>query len=750
MNAEFYKKMIDKSPFGYSYHKIILNDKSEPIDYKFIEVNSAFEKLTGLESEKIINKNISEIIPDFDKDPFDWINFYGDIALNGGEKEFEQYSKFLNKHYKVFVYSPEKYYFITTFIDITNEINNSSELESFFQLNPDLLCIIDLQGNFIKANQAWKSVIEYELDEIIGHNTSEFVISEDLEKTQNILNKVKTDGKVENYVNRFYSKSGNIVYLEWGSQLAGDIIYGAARDITEKVIITENLRKSQEQYMLAISGSNDGIWDWNLIDNSLFLSAKWKQIIGYEDNEIISNYNTFESNIHKDDKKLVFDSLKNYLEQKTPLYYVEFRMLHKNGSYKWILARGVALRDESGKPYRMAGSHTDITERKKIESELTESERKYRLIAENSDDVIWILDLNMRFTFISPSIFKLRGLSVEDAMNENVTDTLPAHWIDKINSEIELSIDLYKKTNHYPSSIFEVEQYRKDGSNIWVEINVSGLYNENHDLIGIIGVSRNIDERKKAEEKLIKYSQELEITNNEKDKFFSIIAHDLKAPFSGFLGLTKILATQIQDMKIKEIQEFGINMRDSANNLYKLLENLLQWSTVKRGKSNYTPIELSLCNIVQQNIDLLKNNIKEKNIEIKNNLTDEIIVFADIAMVNTVFRNLLSNSIKYSNNNGLIKIDISKSDSTENKICIFIQDNGIGMDEEIKTNIFRIDNKITRLGTNEESGTGLGLLLCKEFIMINGGDIWFKSQPNIGTTFYFTLNIFKSINNQEK
>ena len=237
--------------------------------------------------------------------------------------------------------------------------------------------------------------------------------------------------------------------------------------------------------------------------------------------------------------------------------------------------------------------------------------------------------------------------------------------------------------------------------------------------------------------------------NSEKDKFFSIIAHDLKSPFIGFLGLTKIMAEQIQDISIKEIYEFSKKMRDSADNLYKLLNNLLEWSRMKRGVTEFNPEMCILPYLIKQNIDIVTEFAKQKNIEIKNNIPEDFSVTADVPMLNTVIRNLISNAIKFTPRGGKIEIGATDepsegfkpSEGSESNYVIYVKDNGIGMSSDIIDKIFKIDAKVTRPGTEGESSTGLGLLLCKEFIEKHGGRIWVESEVGKGSTFYFILPI---------
>ena len=142
-----YKEILSNATFGYAYHKIILNEKNEAVDYMFIEVNSAFEDMTGLKKEKIINKTLYQVIPNIKEDEFDWVKFYAKVAINGKKEVFEQYSSMFNKWYKIYAYSPKKEYFITIFTDITEEKREKDEYANFFEMKLDLLCIIDFNMN---------------------------------------------------------------------------------------------------------------------------------------------------------------------------------------------------------------------------------------------------------------------------------------------------------------------------------------------------------------------------------------------------------------------------------------------------------------------------------------------------------------------------------------------------------------------------------------------------------------------------
>ena len=161
-----YEMLIKKAPFAYALHRIVLDEQEKPCDYVFLEINEAFENMTGLKAENTVGKRVTTVLPGILSDQFDWIAFYGDIALNGGEKTFDQYSAPLNRWYRVMVHSPETGLFSTIFSDISSEKAKAEELERFFSVNLDLLCIADTDGNFLKVNEAWHEILGYSVEEL--------------------------------------------------------------------------------------------------------------------------------------------------------------------------------------------------------------------------------------------------------------------------------------------------------------------------------------------------------------------------------------------------------------------------------------------------------------------------------------------------------------------------------------------------------------------------------------------------------
>jgi CheY-like chemotaxis protein/two-component sensor histidine kinase len=231
--------------------------------------------------------------------------------------------------------------------------------------------------------------------------------------------------------------------------------------------------------------------------------------------------------------------------------------------------------------------------------------------------------------------------------------------------------------------------------------------------------------------------KELVEANTTKDKFFSIIAHDLRGPLGGFMGLTEIMADEFQEIGKDEQREMMLDLKQSARNIYHLLENLLEWSQMQRGQTSFNPQRLNLKSIVTDCLTAISASSIKKGIHLTAELSDECELYADKYMLQTIIRNLLGNAIKFTCRGG--EVLISAWTDSESRIVVSVKDSGIGMSEEMINNLFRIDVKTKRPGTEGEPSTGLGLLLCKEFVESNGGKIWVESHLQNGSTFYFTV-----------
>ena len=233
-----------------------------------------------------------------------------------------------------------------------------------------------------------------------------------------------------------------------------------------------------------------------------------------------------------------------------------------------------------------------------------------------------------------------------------------------------------------------------------------------------------------------KSEQELRLLNAAKNKFFSIIAHDLKNPFHNVMGYSYLLSKDYDKFTEVERKRFAIDINQSANNIFRLLQNLLEWSRSQTGRLEFTPLEVEFKKILESSVSVLYALAEQKKIRFTYNYKENLKVYADPVMIETVLRNLINNAIKFTPEHGTIEIAaISVGEDVE----ISVTDTGVGISEDDLQNLFRIDSKVKRKGTNDEDGSGLGLILCKEFVEKNRGVIRAKSSLGEGSAFFFSI-----------
>ncbi|PJZ83062.1 sensor histidine kinase [Leptospira harrisiae] len=366
-----------------------------------------------------------------------------------------------------------------------------------------------------------------------------------------------------------------------------------------------------------------------------------------------------------------------------------------------------------------------------------ESEQKYRLLAENTSDVIWVLNYDdQQYIYVSPSVINITGFTSEEVLNHSLQDTLTPTSFKKVMEVLPIRVKEFKETGERIPFSDEVEQYCKDGSTIWIEANTVFQWNPNGS-INILGVSRDIDNRKKTELEKNKIFSELQLLNYTKDKFFSIIAHDLKGPIGGMSTFAGMILEDLDTRPLKRTKNDLSILFQSSGEIYNLLENLLTWARSQTGEIAFFPENISLYRTIESSIASISFSIQNKSIVIKNFVDPNTAAYADEKMIETIFRNLISNAVKYSHPGGEIQLS---SISIENDIQVCITDYGIGINEEIRKKLFHIDAKQTSMpGTLGERGTALGLILCKEFTEKHGGSIRVESELGKGSRFYITL-----------
>lgn len=379
---------------------------------------------------------------------------------------------------------------------------------------------------------------------------------------------------------------------------------------------------------------------------------------------------------------------------------------------------------------------SEIQQRERAESEKRQVLDKLRVLSlaiEQSPVTTVITDLNGNIEFANPKFTETTGYSIEEAIGQNARIFKSGN---KSQADYKKLWDTILSGKNW-QGIFQ--NRRKNGELYWESAIISPVKDEDGTISHFLAVKEDITERIKAEEEIQKKNEELSKLNAEKDKFFSIISHDLRNPFNGFLGLTHLLAKELPQLTTEEIQDYAINLNHSASSLYKLLEDLLEWARLQQGLIPFSPDNHQLAPLIEKSLGSIREAATFKKIGIAVSVIENLSVYADENSLMTILRNLISNAVKFTPQGGMVTISATENQKNEIEFCV--TDSGIGMSQDLIDNLFSLTAKTGRKGTEGEASTGLGLLLCKEFVEKHGGHIRVESAVGKGSSFFFTIPV---------
>ena len=490
--------------------------------------------------------------------------------------------------------------------------------------------------------------------------------------------------------------------------------------------IEEELHEAYRRIEGIIEAAHIGTWEWNLQTGESVLNEECARIMGYRSEELTPfNIKTVMDYTDRDDLKRSAELLEKHFKGELPYYDCEGKIKHKDGHWVWVHDRGrVISYTEDGKPLLMFGTHIDITARKQAEEEIKESEEKYRSLFSTDKNALFLIDKQtLDILEVNESACQLFGYSKEEMIGLKIINLSAEPGKSKMAiANLNSRVDLRYYT-------------KRDGTVFPVDIFASQFSLRNRPVV--FASFRDITERESRNLEIKLKNEELQKLNAEKDKFFSIISHDLRTPFNGFLGLTEMMADGLSRMTLDEIQSLAILMKESASNLYRLLGNLLEWSKMQRGLANFAPVSIILLSKITECCQNSHEAARKKEIDFQLDIPAGLTVIADVHMFESIMRNLCYNAVKFTPKKG--KVTISAKSNPDNLIKISIKDTGIGMSPEILGHLFSLDISTNRKGTDDEPSTGLGLILCKDFIEKHGSKLKIKSKPEKGSTFSFML-----------
>ncbi len=662
--------------------------------------------------------------------------------------------------------------------ELLTELLAGSEdiFRTIIQASPDGIVISDLQGRIIFA-----TTNDFELlgisdkSEITGTNVLDWIDPEDHEKAITNIQGVFQGVKSRQNQYRLLKKNGERFY---GAINAAPLFHktgkhlgmiSIVRDITEIKKIEEDLRQKEYRYRLLFESAHDSIF---LMDEEVFVECNPKTLetFGCTREDIIGKSPmVFSPAVQPDgldSGQKAMEKIRNALKGENQTF--EWRHIKLNGS-EFDAEVSLNRLELNGKNYLQAMVR-NISKRKKADNQLRKFSECLLSFGEDPQLNIKLLTglcgeiLNATFTAYHRlsegklSILSTWNIAEEDIPRTNFRDDICCDVITQKEKDVFLLNDL-PSTRYYQSDP-NLKKYGLRtflGKLVWFSGEPVGVICAafRHDytpdtadqyLVSLIASAIGVEEERwSARRKLLSNTEDLKETNLAKDKFFSIIAHDLKGPFNAILGFSEILTSEWNDFSEEERLHFIRNINSSAKNTFQLLENLLEWSVSQTGRMKFNPAPLDLSMIANEMVILFKEQAERKQIKLFTAINFGTVVYADENMLRTIFRNLVSNAIKFTSPGGHISIlakDLPVVSNHPKQIEVCISDNGIGIPAEVVPRLFRIDEQVRTKGTHQEKGTGLGLVLCRELVEKNKGEIYVESEIGKGSRFYFSLPAF--------
>jgi len=472
----------------------------------------------------------------------------------------------------------------------------------------------------------------------------------------------------------------------------------------------EDLRRSRERFELAMQGSGDGLWDWDLTTNEVYFSPRWKSALGYEDHEVGNGFEEWESRLHPDDRERALGAIRDYFEGKKPTYQLEHRLRHKDGSYRWILARGVALRDAFGKPYRMAGSHTDLTEQKQAETALRDSEALYQSLVETLPLNVYRKDLQGRIIFGNRLYCQTSGLTPMELIGKTDFDLFPAHL-----AETYLEDD--RRVIETRETLDLIEEHPQPGGKVaYVQVLKTPVYDARGEVVGTQGILWDVTDRRLAEEEMHKAKEAAESANSAKGQFLANMSHEIRTPLNAIIGMTELVLGTDLSIEQREYLELA---KKSADALLTVINDILDFSKIEAGRLELDEVDFNLRDHLGDWLNSLAPRAHQKGVELACHVSAQVPdrVKGDPTRLGQILFNLVGNAVKFTEE-GEVVVDVDAATHSDHEIWLHfsISDTGIGIPSEKFDFIFDPFAQADGSTTRKYGGTGLGLAIARRLV----------------------------------
>ena len=616
-------------------------------------------------------------------------------------------------------------------------MNTETVCQLLVEESNDGFYVSDAHGIITYANPGLAQILGFEQpDDLIGRNYVEFIPPGNLKKIKDKFQQLLiSDDGVQPLRSKVVRKDMAIVPVEIrpraikeGRNVVGTC--GIVQDITHWIDVESKLKEKENRFSALFENANAAIFtmdgevftDCNQMTVAMFGCEDKSEILGHYPWEFSPEYQPDGEDSNSAAKKKIQEALDGIPQR----FYWKHSMKDSALFDAEVMLNAIEINNQ----VMIQAIVNDVSSRKKAEEALQKSEEQFRSLFENVSIGIYRASPEGSILMANPAAIKMLGCRDLSELQKSVLEQEafgPSYTKHHFKDLLEQGGEIIGK---------EAVWKRMDGTDVYVRENARVIRDSQGNLLYYEGTIEDFSERKMAENQLIENENRLIKLNATKDKFFSIIAHDLKSPFNSIMGFSSLLVEDADKNDHESVINFAGIIMKSSQKAMDLLTNLLEWARSQTGHMNYNPEYLELVSVINKSLDFFTDVAQQKKLIIESRLPKNLPVLADRAMIDTILRNLISNAIKFSHPEGKIIVS-AKAESNELVMCVC--DNGVGIDQDTIGRLFKIEDSFSTAGTHNEMGTGLGLLLCAEFVRIHKGRIWVDSAVGKGSTFHFAI-----------
>ncbi len=609
---------------------------------------------------------------------------------------------------------------------------SKEELERFFSVALDLLCIADMEGNFCRLNRSWESTLGYTLAELEGKRFLSFIHPDDIAATLEVMSALSEQKAVIAFVNRYRCKDGTYRYIEWYARPYGNSIYAAARDITKRKYAEDEILEKQRFIQKIADASPNILYLYDLQEHrNVYCNREIASVLGYTAAEVQAmGADLFVNLMHPDDLARIYGYYQRInAAQDGDIFDLEYRMRHADGEYRWLYSRdSIFSRDEQGRPKQTIGTAQDISDRKQAEAALRNLSDRLTLAVKSAAIGIWDWDVSQNVLRWDDRMYELYGLKPEQFANAYEAWASTLHPEDRINTENAIQQALRGEKEYDP----EFRVVLPDGTSRFIKAYSLVQRNQLGEPLRMVGINFDISDRKQAEALIQQTSAQLEASNRELEAFAYSVSHDLRAPLRAIDGFSNALMEDYADKFDQDGRDYFERIRRNIQRMGMLIDDLLRLSRVSRSEMQYSNVNLS--SLVQEQIRELQESDPQRQVEAV--IAPEIIVSADVTLMRVIISNLIQNAWKFTSHHATARIEFGTIEQNEQAVY-FIRDDGAGFDMNYTKMLFGVFQRLHN--TNEFPGTGIGLATVQRVIHRHGGKVWAEGEVEKGATIYFTL-----------